>query len=93
LDGTCRQQQVNDGCLPAERDVPRFAITLTLPVFARARALCCIVPGMRKARAVQAALTGPISTACPATILRTHPKAELFLDRQSASLLSRSTTP
>jgi glucosamine-6-phosphate deaminase len=87
LDGACRQQQVNDGCFPAERDVPRFAITLTLPVFARAGALCCIVPGMRKARAVRAALMDPIGPACPATILRTHPKAELFLDRQSASLL------
>jgi glucosamine-6-phosphate deaminase len=79
---------VNDGCFPAVGDVPRFAITLTLPVFARAGALCCIVPGVRKAGAVRAALMDPIGPACPATILRMHPKAELFLDRQSASLLS-----
>jgi glucosamine-6-phosphate deaminase len=88
LDAACRQQQVNDGCFSAVREVPRLAITLTLPVFARAGALCCIVPGVRKARAVRTALTDPIGSACPATILRTHPNSQLFLDQESASLLS-----
>jgi glucosamine-6-phosphate deaminase len=87
LDESCRQQQVNDGCFPTPSAVPRFAITITLPAFARASALCCIVPGIRKAQAVKAALLGPIGPACPATILRSHPRAALFLDRDAASLL------
>lgn len=87
LDAICRQQQVNDGCFPALDDVPRRAITVTLPVFAQARQLCCIVPGRRKAEAVRRALSDPIGPACPATLLRTHSHVELFLDPDAASLL------
>ena len=87
LDQTCRQQQVNDGCFPAIEAVPRHAITLTIPTLMRAHSLFCVVPGVRKAEAVRATLRGPISSACPASILRTHPHARLYLDHASASLL------
>lgn len=87
LDPICRQQQVNDGCFPHLEAVPRSAITITITVFREARRLCGIVPGRRKAAAVRAALEDPISTACPATIVRTHPSARVFLDPASASLL------
>jgi len=86
MDDSCRQQQVNDGCFSSLSMVPRFAVTITLPVFAQAGSLFCIVPGLRKARAVQRAFLDPVSPACPATILRVHPRARLFLDRDSASL-------
>lgn len=85
MDDVCRQQQVNDGCFPSLADVPQQAITITVPVFARAGSLCCIVPGPRKAAAVRATLLGPIGPACPGTILRTHPRARLFLDRDAAA--------
>ena len=90
LDEVCRQQQVNDGCFADIRLVPLSAITITLPVFVRAGNLCAVVPGPRKARAVRAAILGPIGPACPATVLRTHPRAELFLDGDAASLLKAS---
>ncbi len=93
MDVACRQQQVNDGCFPSLKQVPRSAITITIPVFARAKNLCAIVPGPRKARAVKDAFTGPIGPSCPATILRTHPHAEAFLDLDSASLYSASGRP
>jgi glucosamine-6-phosphate deaminase len=48
----------------------------------------CSVPDGRKAQAVKDAIEGEISTACPATIVRTHPRAFLFLDLESASQLS-----
>lgn len=86
MDDICRQQQVNDGCFPELGAVPRRAITITIPVFSRAGSLHCVVPGTRKARAVRDALLGPIGTACPATVLRTHPQATLFLDREAAAL-------
>jgi glucosamine-6-phosphate deaminase len=86
LDPACRQQQVNDGCFPSLDAVPRHALTLTLPVFRTARRLSVHVPGPRKAEAVRATLHDAISTACPATILRTHPNATLYLDRDSAAL-------
>lgn len=88
LDLTCRQQQVNDGCFPTLADVPTHALSLTISVFRRARHLSVVVPGPRKAAAVRATMQDPISTACPATILRTHPAATLFLDQASAARLA-----
>lgn len=87
LDPICRQQQVNDGCFPTLDDVPTHALSLTLPVFAEAGMLVCIVPGVRKAEAVKKTLHGAIGTDCPATLLRQHRSAFLYLDADSASLL------
>ncbi len=87
LDDVCRQQQVNDGCFPSIDDVPAHAITLTLKVFGEAAKVCCVVPAKTKAEAVAATLRGPISTDCPATLLRNHPNARLFLEPDSSSLL------
>jgi glucosamine-6-phosphate deaminase len=87
MDEKCRQQQVNDGCFPTLDAVPRRAITITVPVFRHARRVTAQVPGERKARAVAAALQAPIGPGCPASILRTHPNATLFLEPASAALL------
>lgn len=92
IDETCRQQQVNDGCFATIADVPRQAVTITLPVFSHARMLCGVVPTVRKAQAVRNALLGPIGPHCPASLLRQHPNAHLFLDRDAASLLPDPTT-
>ncbi len=85
LDAACRQQQVNDGCFPEIESVPARAITLTCPALMRAAHAVCIAPGPRKAKAVRDTLLGPVSEACPASILRTHPDAHLYLDTGSAS--------
>lgn len=87
LDERCRLQQVNDGSFPSLADVPRRAITLTVPALLTAPKIFAVVPGPRKAQAVHDALRGPVSEACPASVLRTHPSVDLFLDDQSASLL------
>ncbi|MCX7869585.1 MAG: 6-phosphogluconolactonase, partial [Terrimicrobiaceae bacterium] len=81
------QQQVNDGCFPSLEAVPRHAITLTCPMLMSARHAVCVVPGPRKANAVLHTLSDAISESCPATILRRHPSATLFLDNDSAALL------
>ena len=85
LDGECRQQQFAEGWFPSIDAVPASAITLTIPALMRVPKLIASVPGIRKAAIVRRALTEPISTACPATILRTHPDVTLFLDPESAS--------
>ncbi len=89
LDETCRQQQVNDGCFPTLDAVPTQALTLTIPALLFAPEISCVVPGERKAAAVRDALLGPISTSCPASILRTHPRAVLHIDEAAASLLPK----
>ena len=83
LDQQCRQQQVNDGCFTALNEVPKKAITLTIPTLMSANFLFCVVPGDSKREAVKNALFGPIGTACPASILRTHPSCKFFLDTES----------
>ena len=87
LDDICRMQQVHDKCFPTLEDVPKYALTLTVPTLMSASYLVCTVPGPTKAAAVKAMLTGPISETCPATILRHHKNAVMFLDQDSAEQL------
>jgi len=87
LDEVCRQQQVNDGCFASIDLVPTHAISLTCPTLASGSALFCIVPAPTKAAAVKRTLEGEINEDCPATILRKHDCATLYLDSDSSSLL------
>lgn len=83
LDDVCRQQQVNDGCFAAIEEVPVAALTLTVPALMRGERLFCMVPAKTKRSAVTRTLREEISTACPASILRTHPRAALYVDKDS----------
>jgi len=87
LDDACREQQVHDGAFARVEDVPRRALSLTIPFFMRTPHAVVTVPGPAKARAVRDAIEGPISQACPASILRNHPGTAIFLDADSAALL------
>ena len=87
LDEKSRVQQVGEGHFESLDEVPTHAITLTIPALRAAKQMICLCPEARKAVAVRAALEGPISPSCPASILRETPHARLFLDTESASLL------
>jgi glucosamine-6-phosphate deaminase len=91
LDSKCRSQQVGEGHFPNLHSVPLEAITLTCPTLMTARNLICCVPETRKAEAVRAALEGPLTEACPASLVVTHPRVKIYLDQESAALLSVST--
>lgn len=86
LDDMCRQQQVNDKCFDTFDEVPKHALTLTVPALMSARYAFCMVPGPTKAKAVRSTLFDAVTPSCPATILREHPRAKLFIDRDSFSL-------
>lgn len=88
LDEICRNQQVNDGCFASIDDVPTHALTVTVPALTRAPYLFCIVPAPSKAWAVKETLTGSIDEHCPASVLRKHDHAILYLDRDSAADLT-----
>ena len=87
LDEICRNQQVNDGCFAHIDQVPKTAITLTVPTLTSGDHLFCIVPAATKAKAVKATVCGEIGEHCPATALRRHKSAVLYLDGDSSSLL------
>jgi glucosamine-6-phosphate deaminase len=88
LDTICRQQQLAEGWFESLEEVPERAVTLTIPTLFKVPKLIVSVPGIRKATSVRRALKEPISTNCPATILRTHPGVTLYLDPESASELN-----
>jgi glucosamine-6-phosphate deaminase len=88
LDEACRRQQVGEGAFPALEAVPTYALTLSIPALCAARRMICVCPEKRKAAAIQAMLEGPVIPACPASILVRKPFACLYLDQDSARLLT-----
>ncbi|WP_009632766.1 glucosamine-6-phosphate deaminase [Synechocystis sp. PCC 7509] len=87
LEPATRQQQVGEGHFLSVEDVPQYAFTLTIRQICQSRKILCLAPEKRKAIAVKNMLRLPISPTCPASILRQHSQATLFLDSDSASLL------
>lgn len=87
LDPASLRQQVGEGHFKDLESVPKKAVTMTCSGLLRAASWVCSVPERRKAAAVRRALLGPISADCPASVVRRHPSAAVFLDLESASLL------
>ncbi len=87
LDDVCRMQQVHDGCFESFDKVPEYALTLTVPALFKAKTLVCTVPAKTKAEAVKRTVTEDISENCPATVMRKHDDAVMFVETESASLL------
>lgn len=77
-------EQVSDGCFAALEEVPRRALTLTIPRLLAAQRIYCCVPGRQKRKAITRMLEGPIGVDCPATALRRHPRCVLYLDTEAA---------
>lgn len=87
LDTACRQQQVGEGHFRSLDEVPTHALSLTVPALLKPAHVLVVVPEARKAPAVKAALTGPITPLCPASILQAQPHAVVYLEPASAALL------
>ncbi|MBR2500769.1 MAG: hypothetical protein IKB60_06830, partial [Clostridia bacterium] len=87
LDEMCRNQQVNDGCFAKLDDVPKFAVTLTVPTLFNADYLFCTVPAKTKAEAVYNTVNAEINEDVPATIMRNHKSAVMYCDKDSAAKL------
>ncbi len=93
LDEACRKQQTGEGHFPNLESVPLEAVTITIPQLMNSENVICCAPEQRKAKAVKDALEGPISTKCPGSIVRTHANARIYVDIDSAALLSASAKP
>lgn len=87
LDEVCRMQQVNDGCFNSIDEVPKFALTLTIPTLMSAGYNFCVVPASTKANAVKNTVEGEIGEWCPATALRKKDNSILYCDADSSALL------
>jgi glucosamine-6-phosphate deaminase len=90
LDEACRKQQAGEGWFKTMRDVPKLAISMSVREILRSEAIVCSVPDRRKADAVRKCVEGEISPDAPCSILQTHEKCTLYLDKESASLLKKA---
>ena len=88
LNEACRRQQLGEGWFSAVSDVPEKAISMSIMQIMKSKAIICCVHDLRKAEAVKKTIEGSISPAIPASIMRQHPVTWLYLDNDSASLLS-----
>lgn len=91
LDAGCRQQQFGEGWFATPEDVPNQAISMSIRQIMASKTIILSVPDERKARAVAAAVEGPVSNLAPASIVQQHADATLYLDKPSASLLTQAT--
>jgi len=89
LDEACRKQQLGEGWFPTLADVPQRAISMSCRQIMKSNAVIAAVPDQRKAEAVKNTVEGPMTNRVPASILQEHKNAALFLDRESASLLTQ----
>jgi glucosamine-6-phosphate deaminase len=92
LDEACRQQQVGEEWFADISQVPKQAISMSVQQILKANELLAVVPGPKKAQAVKACFNGPVTPMAPASILRTHSNATIYLDRDSASLFDVNAT-
>lgn len=91
LDQACRRQQVGEGWFATIEEVPKQAISMSVKQVLKSKEILAVVPGPKKAQAIKACFEGPVSPMAPSSILRTHPNATVYLDRESAALLSAET--
>jgi glucosamine-6-phosphate deaminase len=92
LDEACRRQQLGEGWFPSLDAVPPRAISMSIRQMLKSERMILCVPDARKARAVRAAVEGPITPDHPASALQRHEDCVLYLDPPAASLLSRQST-
>src|SRR5215467_8538250 len=88
LDEACRRQQVGEAWFSDISQVPKQALSMSVRQVLKAKEILAVVPDARKAQAVKACFEGQISPMAPASILRNHPNATVYLDRNSAALLT-----
>jgi glucosamine-6-phosphate deaminase len=69
--------------------VPRLSITMGIGSIMRCRQILLLASGKAKARAIGAALEGPVTPKLPASILQFHPDVTVILDADAASQLTR----
>jgi len=93
LDEACRRQQVGEGWFSQIKEVPMQAVTMSIPQILKSKTILCIVPDMRKAKAVRDCLELEISPWRPASVLRRHANTMIYLDKESASLLKDRIPP
>ena len=88
LDEACRQQQVGEAWFADISQVPTRALSMSAQQILKARELLAVVPDVRKAQAIKLCFEGAVRPEAPASIIRRHRNATVYLDWHSASKLN-----
>jgi glucosamine-6-phosphate deaminase len=89
LDEACQRQQLGEGWFASLDEVPHRAISMSVKQIMKSQVIVCTVPDHRKAPAVRDCFAGEVTPLHPASILRQHQHADIFLDADAASLLKQ----
>jgi len=89
LDERCRKQQVGEGWFGSLEEVPSRAISMSIRQIMKSSCIIVSVPEKRKAEAVRRVIEGEVTNMCPASILQRHANCKIFMDEESALLLSQ----
>ncbi len=68
-------------------EVPREGLSMGMATILQARRIVLMATGKSKARCIEVAVNGPITTKLPASFLQLHPAVELMLDAAAAGTL------
>jgi glucosamine-6-phosphate deaminase len=71
-------------------EVPRHVITQGLGTISAARHLVLIATGSHKAAAIAAAVEGPLTSSCPASVLQLHAHVTVVVDEHAADRLENA---
>jgi len=88
LNDTTRNQILRSGRFPSFDAVPKFGISLTMHALLLPETVMILVPERSKAEIIHTILDSPVSIMCPASIIQTRKDARLYLDEDSASLVT-----
>ena len=88
LDEVCRRQQMGEGWFATLDEVPDRAISMSIKQILKSQAIICSVPDQRKANAVKSSLQGPVTPNIPSSVLQQHSSTWIYLDKNSASLIT-----
>ncbi len=89
---TLTEQTVGDNArfFKDPKEVPKYAITVGIGTIMDARELLLLASGSKKADAVRAAVEGPITAMCPASIIQMHRRATVIADKEAAAKIMGS---
>lgn len=78
--------QANSRLFESIDDVPRQAYTMGVQTIMRARSILVVANGPKKAQAVYDMCFGPVTPACPASILQLHTNCTVVADEEALAL-------
>jgi glucosamine-6-phosphate deaminase len=84
---TPKTREDNARFFDSPEQVPTHCVTQGLGTIMRAQRIVLVAQGERKAEAIAAAVEGPVSASCPASILQHHEHVTVVIDEGAASRL------